>query len=190
VLGLAVGAQVLVAHAACELEILVEARHHEDLLVDLRRLRQRIPLPVVDATRHDVVARAFRRRLDQQRRLDLDEAPARQVEARLERGLVAQQDHVLEARPAQVEVAVLEPQILAHVDVVGDRERRRVGVIEDAQLLDVDLDRTGRNGLVDRVGQALDHLPRSASPTRSPGGAPSRRLPAPKRRRLTACVTP
>ena len=41
-LRLAVGAQVLIAEAARDLEILVEAGDHQDLLEDLRRLRQRV----------------------------------------------------------------------------------------------------------------------------------------------------
>ena len=73
-LGLAVGAQVLVAEAAHDLEVAVHARHHQDLLEDLRRLRQREELARVHAARHQVVARALRRRLRQDRRLDLPEA--------------------------------------------------------------------------------------------------------------------
>jgi hypothetical protein len=41
-LGLAVGTQVLVAHAARDLEVAVVPRDHQELLEDLRRLRQRI----------------------------------------------------------------------------------------------------------------------------------------------------
>ena len=40
--GLAVGAKVFVAEAARDLEVAVEAGDHEDLLEDLRRLRQRV----------------------------------------------------------------------------------------------------------------------------------------------------
>ena len=36
--------QILVAEAARDLEIAVETGHHEQLLVDLRRLRQRVEL--------------------------------------------------------------------------------------------------------------------------------------------------
>ena len=55
-LRLAVGAQVLVAQAAGDLEVLVVAGHHEQLLVKLRRLRQGVPLAGEDAARHEVVA--------------------------------------------------------------------------------------------------------------------------------------
>ena len=76
-LGLAVGAQVLVAEALGDLVVAVEARHHQQLLEQLRRLRQREEHAVVDAARHQVVARALGRALGEHRRLDVDEAVAR-----------------------------------------------------------------------------------------------------------------
>ena len=44
-LGLAIRAQVLVAEAARDLEVTLEAADHEQLLEELRRLRQRVPRP-------------------------------------------------------------------------------------------------------------------------------------------------
>ena len=82
-LELAVGAQVLVAEAAHDLEVAIRARDHQDLLEDLRRLRQRVELARVDAARHEEVARAFRRRLREDRRLDLPEALRRRNTRRI-----------------------------------------------------------------------------------------------------------
>ena len=45
----AVGARVLVAETGRDLEVAVEARHHQQLLVLLRRLRQRVELAGMDA---------------------------------------------------------------------------------------------------------------------------------------------
>ena len=73
-LGLAVAAQVLVAQAAGDLEVAVEAADHEQLLHLLRALRQGVDAARLQAGGHDEVARALGRGLDQQRRLDLDEA--------------------------------------------------------------------------------------------------------------------
>ena len=73
-LGLAVGAQVLVTQAAGDLVVALDAGDHKKLLEKLRRLRQRVERAGLGAGRDDVVARAFRRRPHQQRRLDLDEA--------------------------------------------------------------------------------------------------------------------
>ena len=66
-LGLAVGAQILVAEAAGDLVVAVQPTHHQQLLEDLRALRQGIEPPWVDAAGHQVVARAFRRALGENR---------------------------------------------------------------------------------------------------------------------------
>ncbi len=72
-----------------DLEVLVVARDHQQLLVQLRRLRQREELAVEHAARHEVIAGPFRRALAQERRLDFEEA------ARVE--IVA--DHLVDAVP-------------------------------------------------------------------------------------------
>ena len=64
-LRLAVGAAVLVAEAAGDLEIAVVPAEHEQLLVDLRALRQGVEGPVVQAGGHQEVARALGRGLGQ-----------------------------------------------------------------------------------------------------------------------------
>ena len=157
VLGLAVGAQVLVAEAAGDLEVAVDAGHHEDLLEQLRATAAgRRTAPGADATGHEVVARALRRRLDQHRRLDLEEA--RRVEVR--RGSLAARwrsaQVVVHAGAAQVEVAVLEAQRLV---------RRRLssssisngGVLARFRIVSSatdDLDLAGRQLGVDRASGA------------------------------------
>ena len=73
-LGLAVGAQVLVAEAASDLVVALDAAHHEHLLELLRALRQRVELARVGARRNQVVASAFGRGVRQDRRFDLKEA--------------------------------------------------------------------------------------------------------------------
>ena len=72
--GAAVGARILVAEARRDLEIAVEARDHEQLLELLRRLRQRIELAGMEPRGHQKIARAFRARSGQDRRLELEEA--------------------------------------------------------------------------------------------------------------------
>ena len=58
-LGLPIGAQVFVAEALDDLEVAVEPANHQDLLEDLRRLRQREELARMHAARHQVVAGAL-----------------------------------------------------------------------------------------------------------------------------------
>ncbi len=60
---LAVGALVFVAEAAGDLEVAVEAGDHQDLLEDLRRLRQRVKLAGMHAAGHQEIARALGRGL-------------------------------------------------------------------------------------------------------------------------------
>ena len=69
-----VGAEVLVPEAARDLVVALEARDREQLLVDLRRLRQGEEAAALKAGRDEEVARALRRRLRHDRRLDVDEA--------------------------------------------------------------------------------------------------------------------
>ena len=69
-----VGAEILVPEAAGDLVVALEAGDHEQLLVDLRALRQREEPPRLQARRHEEVARALGRRLAHDRRLDVDEA--------------------------------------------------------------------------------------------------------------------
>jgi len=72
-LGLPVGAQVLVPVAARPLHVARDAARHEHLLVLLGALAQRVRRPAL-ARRHEELAGALGRRLEQRRRLDVDEA--------------------------------------------------------------------------------------------------------------------
>ena len=71
---LPVGPQVLVPQAAGDLVVAVDAADHQQLLEQLRRLRQRVEAARHLARRHEELAGALRRRRHEHRRLDLDEA--------------------------------------------------------------------------------------------------------------------
>src|SRR5271154_1288245 len=62
---LAIRAKIFVAEAPANLEITVHPGNHQDLFEYLRRLRQRVKLSVMDAARHQAVARALWRRTRQ-----------------------------------------------------------------------------------------------------------------------------
>src|SRR5699024_8792861 len=72
-LGLTVRAEVLVAVAAGELEVLLDAADHEQLLEQLRGLRQRVPGAGGEPGGDQEVAGPLRGRTGQRRGLDLDE---------------------------------------------------------------------------------------------------------------------
>ena len=145
-LHLAIRAEILVAETAGDLEILLHAGDHEDLLELLGRLRERVELAGMNARRHEIFARAFRRALEQRGRLDLDELLLVKVIANRLRGPVTHLEVAAHLRPAQIEIAVGETEVL--VDLVAtrvvERERRRLGNVEDLERSGVDLDLAGR----------------------------------------------
>ena len=71
---LPIGAQIFVAETFRDLEIFFDSGDHEQLLVLLRRLRQRVKFSRRESAGHEEVARAFRRALGKNRRFDFDEA--------------------------------------------------------------------------------------------------------------------
>jgi hypothetical protein len=73
-LRLPVLARVLVAEAPGQLVVALEPADHEQLLEQLRRLRQRVPVAGAEPDRDDEIARALRRRPGQIGRLHVDEA--------------------------------------------------------------------------------------------------------------------
>jgi len=62
--GLAVGAKILIAKTTSDLEVALHSRHHEQLLVLLRRLRQRIELSRAQPAGNEEVPGAFGGLLD------------------------------------------------------------------------------------------------------------------------------
>ena len=126
-LRLPVATQVLVAEAAGDLEVAVHARDHEQLLELLRALGQRVDAARLEPRGHDEVPGALRRRLDEQRGLDLHEARRVMGLADLLHEPAARQDASLEGLAPDVEIAVLQAHRLVDVRVrVVDDEGRRL----------------------------------------------------------------
>jgi hypothetical protein len=151
-LELAVGAQRLVAEAARDLVVAVEARHHQDLLEQLRRLRQGVELAGVHARRDQEVARALGRGLGQDRGLDVLEAARIQPAAQRRDQLRAGAHLALHVRASQVEVAVPEADVLARVLVVV--ERQRIGLVQHLDALGHHFHLAGADPGVDRMAAA------------------------------------
>ncbi len=105
----AIGARVLVAEAGRDLEVAVEAGHHQQLLELLRRLRQRVELAGMNAARHEVVARAFGRARREDRRLELEKPLLVHAPADARDHLRAQHDVRVQLLAAQIEEAVAQP---------------------------------------------------------------------------------
>ena len=149
----AVGAEILVAEADRDLVVALEAGDHEQLLRDLRRLRQRVELAALQPRRHEEVAGALGRRLPEDRRLDVDEAGLLHHAADRPDHLAAQADVALELVAAQVEPAVAHADVLVDALVVElERQRRRAR--EDLELGRLQLDLARRDRGVHGFGRA------------------------------------
>ncbi len=154
----AVGAQVLVAEAGRDLEVAVEAGDHQQLLELLGGLRQGVELRRVDARGHQEVARAFRRRGRQDRCLVLQEALADHAVADRVDDLGAQDDILVQGLAAQVEIAVLEPQLFGIVGLAEHRQRQLGGLGDHVDGRHADLDLAGGQVGIDGVGRAGQDL--------------------------------
>ena len=151
-----VGPRILVAEARGDLEVAVEAGHHDELLELLRGLRQGVEFARMDAARHQEVAGAFGRARGEDRCLEfgeplLDHAPA---DAGDDGG--AQHDVAVHLLAAEIEETVAKPGILGVVLLAEHRHRQLRGDGLHGQLADAQLDMAGRDRVVDRVVAALD----------------------------------
>ena len=131
-LRLTVGPQVLVPEAAHDLEIAVITGYHEQLL---GALGQGVELTRIHTRRHHKVAGTLGSGLDQVRGLDLHESLAVKVIANLVGHAVTQHKVLFQRIAAQIEVAVLHPQVIAAVRLILDGKRRRGSRIEHVEGL-------------------------------------------------------
>ena len=125
-LRLPVGPLVLVPKTTRNLVIAIQAGHHQELLELLRRLRQRIKLPWVQTARHEVVARAFRRRGGHDGSLDVEEVTRVEEVAHVLDDAIAQHQVIAHAWAAQIEVAVAQAQRFVHATLFMQIKRWRL----------------------------------------------------------------
>ena len=141
--GLPVGAQVFIAETAHDLIIAIHAGDHQDLLEQLRRLRQGEEFAGMGAARHQIIPRAFGRGLGQDRGFDIQETAFIEKAAQHARGLGAHHQAPLHGRPAEIQITITQADFLAELGVVLDLERQRLGTIQDFQALAIDLHLSG-----------------------------------------------
>ena len=156
--GAAVGARILVAEARRNLEIAVEARHHQQLLELLRSLRQRVELARMQAGRHQIVAGAFRAARGQDRSLELVEAVRGHITAHLRDHLAAEHDVPVQFVAAQIEETVFQAHRLGRAVVLRDQKRDHFGVAENLHVGRLDLNLAGRELRIDRAFGTGDHF--------------------------------
>ena len=154
----AVGARILVAEAGRDLEIAVEARDHDQLLELLRRLRQRVELARMHAGRHQIIARAFRRRRGEDRRLELEEAGLAHAVAQRPDDRLPLHDIGVQRLAPEIEEAIFEPRLFRIVGLAEHRQRQLLRLGEDLELFQPDLDLAGRQIGIDGLRRARHHL--------------------------------
>ena len=139
-LRLTIGTEVLITVAACELEVAVEAGYHEELLQELRRLRQCVEGAVVHTGRYEEVSCALRGGLDEGRGLDLEEAVLTHEAADQIGDLRSRHDALCKLRTTKVEVTILETGVLVRRDAILNREWWCLGLGKNTQCSGRNLD--------------------------------------------------
>src|SRR5690606_33135470 len=112
--------EILVAVAAGELEVAFDPGDHQQLLEDLRRLRQCEEAPRSETRRDEEVARALRSGLDERRRFDLEEAALGEVIADEPDDLVPEADGLGRLGAAEVKVPVAQAELLINLHRLVD----------------------------------------------------------------------
>src|SRR3984885_7357328 len=141
----AIGARVLVTEAGRDLKIAIEARHHQELLVLLWRLGQRVELARMNARGHKEVARAFGARRREDRGLELEEPLPFHPSTKGINDLTAQHDVLVQFIAPEIKEPIPEPRILRVRLVAEYRQRQIAGRPQDFDLAEVNLDEAGRH---------------------------------------------
>ena len=154
--GRPIGAGVFVSKARGDLEVAVEAGHHQQLLELLRRLGQRVKLPGMDAARHEVIARALGGARRQNRRLKLQEALLLHAPPDAGNHARAEHDVRVDLFAAQIQKPVAKTLLFRDLVGARDLERQRFCRRQYLDLVDHDLDVAGREGGIDVLLRAGD----------------------------------
>ena len=153
--GLSVRAEILVSEALGDLVILVHAAYHEDLFIQLRRLRQRVKLAFMHAGRYEIVSRALGRGTAQKRRFYLYETVFVHIVACGMAHLAAQHENFLQSRRAQFEISVFEAGRVIDRSGFVHLERRVLRLGQYAQLFGEQFHAARFDLGIDSVGVAL-----------------------------------
>ena len=131
---LPVGAQVLVPETARDLVIAVEPGDHEQLLEQLRRLRQRVEFTGMHARGDQVIARSLGGRFGEHRRFDIDKAVLVEEFPDHHGHPIPQHQVFLHRLAPQIEDPMREAHRLGQVFIIQLKRRRDRG-IEDFQVM-------------------------------------------------------
>ena len=155
---LTVSAQVFVAEAAHNLEILFIASNHQKLFENLRRLRQGVKLTRVDAARHQKIASPFGSGLGHKGRFNFQKAHLVQFLPSGKGHLRTQNNVALHAGPTQIHVTVFQTRVFVNVVGIIHGERRSAALIEDPHFVHKQFYFTSVQSRVNGIGSAQQNF--------------------------------
>ena len=155
-LGLAVGTQIFITETLGNLEIAVEATHHQQLLQRLRALRKRVELAWIHAAGHHEIAGTLGGGTNQNGRFNLDEVLRIQEVANQDGHAVTQFKILTHTIAAQVQIAVLHANVIAAIGLVLNGERWCLALAQHIQFLHQNLNVARRH--LGILALALAHI--------------------------------
>ena len=155
----AVGAGVFVAETGRDLEVAVKARHHDQLLELLRRLRQGVELARMQPRRHKEISRPFGRGSRDDRRLKLGEAAVPHPVAQAAHHMRTQHHVLMQTVAAQVKEAIGQPGFFGILRLAEDLHRQvALDRTQNFHVLDINFDFAGRDPGIHQRSVAQLHL--------------------------------
>src|SRR5450432_664869 len=130
---LAIRPKIFVAKTFRDLKIFLDATHHEQLFVLLRRLGKRIEFSRAQSAWNQKISRAFRGALGQNRSLNFVETFRIEIIARCFCDLMTKAQISRKRRPTQIEITIRQAEIFV-VDRGVEWEREIVGAVQHHEL--------------------------------------------------------
>src|SRR5690606_7325074 len=152
---LTIGPQVFVTETFGDLVITVKARHHQQLLKELRRLGQGKEAARMSPAGNQIVTSPFWCCLGQNRRFHIQETLLVQVSTQAGRNTGTQPQLVGHFRATQIQEAIAQSNVFTHIGIFIQGEWRGFGLVQHNQALGQNLDLTGHH--VGVVGSFRPH---------------------------------
>ena len=157
-LGLTVSTQILVAIATGDLEITVEAGHHQQLLVQLRRLGQCVKFALMHTGGHQIISRSLGSGLAQVGGFNVDKAIFGIVISRDLGNAGARHNAALHVGTAKIQITVLQAELRVDLAILHNLEGRGLRNRKNAKIVYGDLDLTrGKIGVYCSLAAATNH---------------------------------
>ena len=154
----AVSTRIFIAETRCDLEIAVEARDHQQLLVDLWRLRQRVEFARVDSAGYQEVTRTLWRRCGQDRGRKFIKADRVHPLAQVSHNPCAFHQVCVECFATQIEETVFQADVFRIFLLAGYRHGQFFRCALNGDRTRKHFNRSGRQVFIDRLWSTGLHL--------------------------------